>query len=86
MAAFGVTKDNKDVEWFDIVAEAVKAHHAKPGSYEWIILIYAFSERIGTINYNPRHGYFITGYVDGDGVDLIEKYGLKEQVYAEIEL
>lgn len=81
MYAFGVTHDRKVVEWFDTMDEAVSVHQQKPSRYEWVIIIYAFSERICTMNYNPLFGYFATGFITDEGVNLIEKYHLDSAIF-----
>jgi len=81
--AFGLTEDHQDVKWFDTYDEAVDAHQKKSGRYHWAILVYGFAQRLCVIYYHPVMGYYPTGFVTSEGVDLLKKYDVEREIFGE---
>lgn len=83
--AFGLTNNGVDVEWFDTYDEVIEAHQSKSRLWDWSILIYGYAQRLCEVIYNPNFGYFPTGFVTSDGVDLLEKYNVKQAIFGDAE-
>lgn len=83
MATFGLHahdhNEPQDYEWFDTPAELFQAWRTKEIRFLWSGVIYAEAECIAGIGYTPNFGYYPVGYVR-DGVDMLAKYGLHQQI------
>jgi hypothetical protein len=81
--AFGLTQDYQDVEWFDTYDEAIDAHQKKSHKWDWAIVVYGYAQRLCTVIYHPPTGYWPSGFVNAEGVDLLEKYNVKQEIFGE---
>jgi hypothetical protein len=78
---YGLTQDGKEIEWFDTFKDAHEGHQQKDDRFNWFIVVNYGEERLGAVFFNPRAGYFPTGFFDDKTcVDHFREHG----VYAAI--
>lgn len=84
---YGLQTENKEVQWFDTWNDVQTAHQKESFGWQSIILVYAMSERVCCIIYNPRAGYFVTGSYENTEnglVDKLAKHGItREMLFGE---